>query len=196
VVVCTLHLSRRPHRPEAKDRHRLPAPQHPWPAAGHPWASAGIHRWQCRLSLTWSLSRSARGRPRRYRPPGRRDPDRAERRLDRIPPLYGTGTLAACPKAAQSGVGQNYTSEAGLVVEVISRLNVYRSGGGYFIHLLTGRGRPAQGGLEVLANKSLWGPSCCPLSPRPFLSDLESMRWLPRVGGDLSFVTSFRAPCP
>src|SRR4029077_8772081 len=47
---------------------------------------------------------------------------------------------------------------------------------------------PAQDGLEVLALRVKRGPSCCPLSPRPFLLELESMRWSSR-GGETSVLS-------
>ena len=52
----------------------------------------------------------------------------------------GLEILAACRKAAQPVTGQNITSEAGLTIEAIPRLNGNRSRGGHFIHHLEGRG--------------------------------------------------------
>ena len=65
-----------------------------------------------------------RRRPRRYRPPG--DVILAEQDDDWTVsgPLYRTGILAACRKAARPGAGQNDTSEAGMAEEVIFLLTV------------------------------------------------------------------------
>jgi transposase-like protein len=38
-------------------------------------------------------------RPRRHHPPGRRGPDRAGRRMDRIPPVHGTGNTRRLPQS-------------------------------------------------------------------------------------------------
>jgi hypothetical protein len=39
--------------------------------------------------------------------------------MDRIPPLHGTGILAACRKAAQLDMRKDIISDAGLTIEAI-----------------------------------------------------------------------------
>ena len=44
-------------------------------------------------------------RPRRHHPPGRRGPGRAERRMDRVPPLYGPGNTRRLPESRPARYG-------------------------------------------------------------------------------------------
>ena len=47
-------------------------------------------------------------RPRRHHPPGRRGAGRAERRMDRVPPLYGPGNPRRVPESRPAGYGTEY----------------------------------------------------------------------------------------
>jgi hypothetical protein len=58
--------------------------------------------------------------------------------MDSNPSNMNLKILGACREAAEADIGQNMTSEAGLTLEAIARLNGTRSRNGHFVHYAGG----------------------------------------------------------